>query len=80
MPTSTPTALTAEFSSNTIKAQQWSAFVTKSGLQWTSLEEVVDALAAFLNPAIAACSVSRDFESLWNPVARAWQATMADRV
>jgi hypothetical protein len=76
LPTSTPDALTIEFSSNRIKAQQWRAFVTKAGLQWTSLEEVVDALVVFLNPAIAACSLSRDFGSLWNPVAREWRGTV----
>jgi len=80
VPTTIPAALTAEFSSDPIKAQQWRAFVMKAGLQWTRLEEVVDTLAAFLDPAIAACSLSRDFESLWNPVARAWRGTVADQV
>jgi Nucleotidyl transferase AbiEii toxin, Type IV TA system len=72
LPTSTPAALSTEFSSNPIKAQQWRAFVTKAGLQWTSLGEVVDALAVFLNPAIAACSLSGGFESKWNPSASEW--------
>ena len=72
LPTSTPVALSTEFSSNPIKAQQRRTFVTKAGLQWSSLEEVVDALAVFLNPAIAACSVSGGFESKWNPVASEW--------
>lgn len=80
LPTSTPAALTTEFSSNPIKAQQWRAFVTKAALQWTSLEEVVDLLAVFLNPVITACGLSRDFESLWNPVARAWRGTVTGQV
>ncbi len=73
LPASTPAALSTEFSSNPIKAQQWRAFVTKAGLQWTSLKEVVDLLAVFLNPAIAACSLSRGFESKWNPSGRRWE-------
>ena len=75
LPTSAPAALTDEFSSNSIKAQQWLAFVTKTGSQWTSLGEVADTLAVFLNPVIAACGLSRDFESLWDPVALAWGST-----
>jgi hypothetical protein len=50
--------------------------VTKAVLQWTSLEEAVALLAVFLNPVIAACGLSHDFESLWNPVARAWRGTV----
>lgn len=73
VPTSVPAALTAEFSSNSIKAQQWRAFVTKAGLPWNSLDEVVAALAAFLNPAIAACGLSRGLELQWNPSVREWQ-------
>lgn len=80
LPKSTPAALSTEFSSNAIKAQQWQAFVTKSGLQWSSLEDVVGALAVFLNPAIDACSFSHDFESQWNPVALAWRGTKAAQV
>ena len=72
LPTSTSSALTTEFSSNPIKAQQWRAFVTKAGLQWTSLEEVVGALAVFLDPAIAACSLSSSFEPQWNPAWSEW--------
>jgi hypothetical protein len=51
-------------------------FVTKAVLQRTSLEEAVALLAVSLNPVIAACGLSRDFESLWNPVARAWRCTV----
>ena len=72
LPTSTPVALTTEFSSSPIKAQQWRAFVTKAGLQWTSLEQVVQVLAVFLNPASAGCSLNRGFESLWDPAVLKW--------
>lgn len=74
LPTSTPAALSTEFSSNPIKVQQWRAFVTKAGLQWTSLEEVIEALAAFLKPVIAACGLSSGLESKWNPAASEWDA------
>jgi hypothetical protein len=72
VPTSVPAALTAEFSSNPIKAQQWRAFMTKAGLQWTSLDEVVETLAGFLGPALTSCSLSRGFELKWKPSARQW--------
>ena len=72
LPTSVPAALTAEFSTNPIKAQQWRAFVTKAGLQWTSLDEVVATLASFLGPALAACSLNGDFKPKWNPSTREW--------
>lgn len=72
LPTSVPAALTAEFSSNPIKAQQWRAFVTKGGLQWTSLDKEVETLAMFLGPALAACSLSNDFEQKWNSSTRDW--------
>ncbi len=80
LPTTTPSALSTDFSSNPIKTQQWRAFVTKAGLQWTSLEEVVNALAAFLNPAIAACSLTSDFDSQWNHIARSWRGSVTDQV
>ncbi|MCX7200748.1 MAG: nucleotidyl transferase AbiEii/AbiGii toxin family protein [Burkholderiales bacterium] len=79
VPTSVPAALTADFSSNPIKAQQWRAFVTKAGLRGTSLDTEVEALALFLCPALAACSLSGDFESSWIPVSCAWRGTVADQ-
>lgn len=72
LPTSVPAALTVEFSSNPIKAQQWRAFVTKAGLQWASLDAVVETLAMFFGPALTACSLSSGLESKWNPAAREW--------
>lgn len=72
VPSTVPAALTAEFSANPIKAQQWRAFVSKAGLQWTSLDEVVETLTGFLGPALAACSLSGDFWPKWNPSALEW--------
>jgi hypothetical protein len=72
LPTSVPAALTAEFSTNPIKALQWRAFVTKAGLQRTNFDEVVETLAVFLGPALAACSLNGDFMPTWNPAARDW--------
>ena len=74
LPTSTPVALTAEFSSNPIKAQQWRAFVTKSGLQDADLNEITGTLGALLGPAMAACAPSERFESTWKPEAQQWAA------
>lgn len=76
LPTSMPDGLTIEFSSNPIKAQQWRAFVTKAGLQSTTLDAVVETLAEFLGPALAACSVSGDFKPRWKPVTREWRGTV----
>ena len=73
VPTSVPAALTAEFSSNPIKARQWRAFMTKTGLQWTSLDEVVEMLAGFLGPALAARSLGGDFWLKWTPAALDWR-------
>lgn len=73
VPSTVPAALTAEFSANPIKAQQWRAFVTKAGLQWSSLEAVVDSLAVFLEPAASACVHRSAFERKWNPGARDWE-------
>jgi hypothetical protein len=79
LPTSAPAALTAEFTSNPIKVQQWRAFVTKAGLQSTGLEDVSAALAALLGPVLTACSLSRDFESSWIPVSLAWQGSVTNQ-
>jgi hypothetical protein len=73
VPTSVPAALTAEFSSNPIKAQQWRAFVTKAGRQRTSLDAVVETLALFLGPALAAGIPGSAFQLYWNPAARTWE-------
>lgn len=72
VPKFVPIALTAEFSSNPIKDQQWRAFVTKAGLQGSNLQDVVEGLAIFLNPAITACNLSGGFQTSWSPSAREW--------
>lgn len=72
LPTSVPDALSAEFSSNPTKAQQWRAFLTKAGLQWTSLDTEVETLSVFLGPVLVACSLRDDFNQKWNPPTRAW--------
>jgi hypothetical protein len=78
LPTSVPAALTAEFSSNPIKAQQWRAFVTKAGLQWTSLHTEIETLVVFLVPALLACSLGDDFKPTWNPSTRDWVGAEAN--
>jgi hypothetical protein len=72
LPTSTPLALTAEFSMNPTKAQQWRAFLSRAGLCSDSLEEVVGALVPFLHPVITACRSDDSFHSTWNPSVGQW--------
>ena len=72
LPTSVPAALTAEFSSNPVKSQQWRAFVTKADPQTASLDEVIGTLGAFLGPAMMACELSNRFESTWSPMTLQW--------
>lgn len=74
VPTSVPTALTAEFSSNPIKAQQWRAFVTKAGLQSASFTDIVSGLEALLLPVIVACRNTTPFDSKWHPTPGRWAA------
>ena len=75
LPTTTPAALTAEFSSNPIKTQQWRAFVTKAGLQTADLEQLIGTLSTFLGPAIAACEQSDRLKSAWSPRSQQWITT-----
>lgn len=70
LPASTPVALTAEFSSSPIKAQQWRAFLTKAALERADLEEIIGALGAFLGPAIG--TYESKFESRWSPELQRW--------
>lgn len=72
LPTSVPAALTAEFSANPIKAQQWRAFVTKAGLQHANLTNIVTGLETFLLPAIAASRNASALDSKWYPALGRW--------
>ena len=71
LPTSTPAALTTEFSSNPIKASSGGHSSPRRVCSGPA-EEVVGVLAAFLIPAIVACGIRRDFKSKWIPSARRW--------
>lgn len=72
LPTSTPIALTTEFSASTSKARQWRAFVTKAGLQATDFHEIVATLDALLRPLIEAASLTDRFGSKWSSTLRRW--------
>ncbi len=48
LPAPMPTGLTAAFSENTQKQQQWNAFVARNRLDAPALDAVVEALAAFV--------------------------------
>ncbi|MFO1219855.1 MAG: nucleotidyl transferase AbiEii/AbiGii toxin family protein [Burkholderiaceae bacterium] len=72
LPTSTPIALTTEFSASTSKALQWRAFVTKAGLPATDFNEIVATLDALLRPLIEAASLTDRFGSKWSSTLRRW--------
>jgi predicted nucleotidyltransferase component of viral defense system len=50
VPATLPDAFTTEFSRNTSKQQQWSAFVRDLSAETPSLEKVISDLAAFMHP------------------------------
>ena len=72
MPESSPPALTQQFASDPVKGKQWRAFVTKSGLQVESLEDVVGAIDALLRPPIDAAVCGMSFKSKWSPKLCSW--------
>jgi predicted nucleotidyltransferase component of viral defense system len=67
-PTSPPVALTAEFAKDEAKRKQWQAFCGRIGITEAArnLEELIDALAAFLSPPLAAVAEKADFLLTWD--------------
>lgn len=74
LPQYLPLALTAEFSSDINKQQQWSAFVRRSRLtgEGTQLPQVIKQLELFLAPPMEAARESSDFPSTWDCQAGRW--------
>lgn len=64
-----PIALTAEFSGNLIKEQQWKAFLNRSQMRHVTqdLATVVEEIARFLEPVLDAASSGRAFPMNWPP-------------
>lgn len=67
IPTTTPTALSDEFCRNEDKQKQWTAFLTRSGLEKPdiSLAEVIEELHLFLVPPLKAAASSTEFPESW---------------
>jgi hypothetical protein len=72
---SEPVALTEQFSKDSAKAVQWSAFLKKQQLSQyapTALEETVSGIAGFLCPLLDQLSEGVSFTGNW-PVAGPWK-------
>lgn len=67
IPTTTPTALSDEFCRDEDKQKQWTAFLTRSGLEKPDIEliEVIGELRSFLIPLLKAAATGTDFVKSW---------------
>ena len=67
-PSGAPVALSADFSGDRVKQQQWSAFLRRSGLDPSvALEEVVDLIARFIEGLAPAFATGDRLEKTWSP-------------
>ncbi len=68
-PVETPIALTAAFASDDSKQEQWVAFMRRSklGEEGLTLPEVVEFLAEFLQPPLAALKAANSLDMTWPP-------------
>ena len=69
IPRATPLALTPAFADEEGKRAQWAGFLRRSGLtaDVDDLESVIDVIAAFVGPVLAATSRSERFSGEWSP-------------
>lgn len=68
LPSSTPVALTREFSEDENKGQQWSAFLRRSGLDPNvALVTVAEVLSRFLEPPTTAAITHKPISQTWSP-------------
>jgi Nucleotidyl transferase AbiEii toxin, Type IV TA system len=67
IPSTVPVALTEDFFGDQKKAKQWSAFVSKSGLNFQDSEfaSIIAVLKKFLLPPLNAIRESKPFEMHW---------------
>ena len=78
LPASRPLALTPEFSASPAKQTQWRAFLRKSGLEaGASLQDVTNAIDAFLIPVVEGILRKGTIPSLWRP-GGPWRASPPD--
>jgi hypothetical protein len=76
LPDADPLALTTAFAEVDGKRRQWKAFLDRSriGARADTLDTVVERIASFLAPALAAARADRPFEMTW-PAGGPWQPT-----
>jgi predicted nucleotidyltransferase component of viral defense system len=69
LPMIAPVALTKGFSEDDAKMKQWKAFVSKAALlpKTTALDEIVQAIAAFVLPPLEAARDGGSFKATWKP-------------
>lgn len=69
LPARLPVALTQAFGSDPAKEQQWRAFLRRSRVQHSAadLAQVVEALAGFLGPVLAAARQGQTYPLIWHP-------------
>jgi hypothetical protein len=69
LPNTAPLALTKSFSEDEAKVKQWKAFLSKAALQpkMTTLGEVVEVIASFVEPPLEAAAKGRQFTAIWRP-------------
>jgi len=64
---SAPLALTPAFAHVDGKRDQWNGFLRKNGLPSEDFAEVIQQVATFLLPVVAALSAQREFAKVWLP-------------
>ena len=68
LPTRIPTALTSEFTEDSIKNTQWTAFLRKSGVKDTgTLPATMRAITAFVERPLSAVADGEIFTAHWQP-------------
>lgn len=69
IPDSTPVALTPLFAGDSVKTQQWSAFLNRNNLQQVPRDfpAVVERVAQFLGPVLEAARLATAFPQTWRP-------------
>ncbi len=69
VPAGLPVALTRTFGGDPVKEQQWRAFLRRSRMQHTAVDlpDVVETLAEFLGPVLAAARQEQTYALIWRP-------------
>jgi hypothetical protein len=68
LPAGTPTAFSTEFTGDSIKNVQWTAFVKKAGITGAAdLRATMDLVELFVGPPLRAASSAQTFGAHWSP-------------